>query len=230
MRKVLLADRMQEVLDDLVFALGDHFLVKTCTDGQQLRALADSFKPDILVLDLSMPGYEPMAFLSSLPKPRPLIVATTIYTNDHLVHLLEQQQAKALLTKPLHADSVASLLLKYEQLLDPEPELRGAVYEAMLCVGVKLRYSGFTQLSEGILFACGKEQYSLTDEVYPHVARVCYSTEQAVEKAMSRCISQSYDRADRRLWYCLFGQRQCPSNGVFIHRLSLGIKKKQRKP
>lgn len=226
MHKVLLTDSMQEVLDDLAFALGDHFEVKTCSNGLWLQDMVREFKPDILLLDLSMPGYDPTAFLYSLSEIKPKIIATAYYTNDHLVSVLEEYQVSHLMIKPLNADGVAATLLKLEQ----GPQLRCAVYEAVASVGVKLRYGGFDQLTEGILFACENEHYSVTDELYPHVARVLGSTEQAVEKAISRCIRHTYNCADRALWQQLFGQRDCPSNGVFIRRMTLAVMARRKKP
>lgn len=230
MRKVLLTDGMQEVLEDLVFALGDSFAIRTCSNGLRLRELMEDFKPDILLLDLSMPGYDPTAFLRELSGEKPLILATGFFQNDYLVRLLEGWDVKGLMIKPLVADGVASRLLKLELELDSEPELRGAVHEVMLGTGVRLRYSGFRQLTEGILFACKNDRYALIEELYPHVAVVCASTAQAVEKAITRCIRQAFERANKEVWAALFGQKRCPSNGVFIRRLSQGVTKKQGKP
>lgn len=223
MHKVLLTDGMQEVLDDLTLALGDHFEVCTCRNGRLLQQTMDAFRPDILLLDLTMGGYDPVAFLQSLHDKDLQVAVTGFYVDDYHVHVLEELGVEAVIIKPLNADGVAARLLKMELKPDRDENLKAALYEALLGAGVKLRYSGFTQLFDAILFACTQAEYSVTEDLYPYVAEKCGSTKEAVEKAISRCIEQAYRRSNRHLWHELFGQTGCPPNSVFIRQIVYGI-------
>lgn len=223
MHKLVISDTISDVLEDLVYVLGDHFAVRTCTNRIQLQSLMESFEPELLVLDVTMFGHDVVTFLKSLPGKKPLIIATTLHISDHLIELLDGNGVKWLMTKPLQAETVAKRLLDLEQQLDSEPELRGAVYDALMGVGVKLRYSGFTHLAEGVLFACSKERYAVSAELYPYVGKVCCCSDKAAEKAISRCIHKTYENADKLLWQYLFGKKQCPSNGAFIRRMTQAV-------
>lgn len=230
MRRVLLTDSVQDVLDDLVFALGDHFQVAVCRHGRDLPEMLQRFKPDILLLDLSMPGYDPEQILGDLKKQSVPIIATALYFNDYTVRLLDELGVRWLMVKPLHADGVAARLLELELDMEQLPDLalRRAVVSQLLQMGVQLRCQGFRQLTEGIVYACAHADLSVTEGLYPYVAQVCGGTAMAAEKAINRCISQAFASRKHYVWTALFGEASrtaCPTNSRFITHVAHAVHK-----
>lgn len=233
MRKVLLTDAMQDVLDDIAFALGDHFQVRTCCDAAVLAQTVEQYEPELLLLDLSIPNYDPFALLRKIQNKRVSVIAVALDANDYLARLLDELGVRWLIVKPLRAEMVATRLLELELELDDPPDraIRRAVYSALQEVGVRLFYQGYMTLAEGIVYACTHEDCSMTDELYPYVAQVCGGTVASVEKAMSRCIEQAFRRRRAAVWEALFGateRTKCPTNSKFIKHLAHTARKQIR--
>ncbi len=230
MRRVLLTDSAQDVLDDLVFALGDHFQVFTCCHGTDLQQMLETVKPEIVLLDLSMKGYDPEQVLGDLKKQNVQVVASAFSFNDYTVRLLDELGVRWLMVKPLHADGMAARLLELELELQQPPDLalRKAVVSQLLQIGVRLRCQGFRQLTEGIVYACTHEGFSVTEGLYPYVAQVCGSTAMAAEKTISRCIGQAFAGRKHYVWAALFGdgiKEKCPTNSHFISHVAHAVHK-----
>jgi two-component system LytT family response regulator len=78
---------------------GDLEIVAEARDGAEAIALASELRPDLLFLDVQMPGLDGFDVVDLLPSPRPMVVFVTAY--DH--HALRAFEVHALdyLTKPV---------------------------------------------------------------------------------------------------------------------------------
>jgi signal transduction histidine kinase len=113
-RRVLVVDDNRDAADCLadVMRLGGHD-VRTAHDGRTALAIAETFKPDAVLLDLGMPnlsGYDTAECLRARLGPRVLLVATTGWGQDE--HRQRSQQAgfDHHLVKPVDPAAVAALL------------------------------------------------------------------------------------------------------------------------
>ena len=230
MRRVLLTDDLEEVLDDLTNALGDHFQVYTCQTGRGLTEVIENFRPDLLVLDLSMPGYDPFDVLRSIQNQNIQIVATCLGVTDYLAQLLDELGVRWLMVKPIQSAVMAVRLLELELLLDDPPDraIRSAVNDLLLQAGVPLRRTGYRPLAESIVFAVADPECSMVDRLYPHVAQICGTTAGSVDISMRRCIEQTFKFRKPYAWKRLFGSsatEKCPSNSAFIKQLAHIVRK-----
>jgi two-component system response regulator NreC len=71
----------------------DFEVLGEASDGLQAISLADQFRPDVMVLDLSMPTLNGVAAVHEIARvsPRTRIVLLTMYTEEH--HILEALRA-----------------------------------------------------------------------------------------------------------------------------------------
>lgn len=235
MRRVLLTDEYQEILDDLTQALGDHFELYSCQPGPQLAQVIAEFRPELMVLDLSMPGYDPIALLRSVRHEHIQVIATCLGISDYLVELLDEIGVRWLISKPLESKTVAAHLLELELELDgcPDKVMRSAVYGVLLQAGVPLSRSAFLLLTESILFAVRNPACSMTDQLYPHVARSCGTTTGSVEITMRRTIELAFRCRRPYEWRQLFdstASEKCPSNSSFIKQLAHTVRKQLHLP
>ena len=230
MRRLLLTDEIDLVLDDLTQAMGDHFQIYTCQSGHDLLQAVEQYNPDLMVLDLSMQGYDPLHMLQTIKDRNILIIATCFGTTDYLTQLLDSLGIRWLIYKPLRSSVVAARLLALELELDDPPDraARSAAYDLLMQSGIELHRKAFPLLSESIIYAALHPGCSMVDELYPHVARICGTTTTAADITMRRCIELTFKYKNTYNWKCLFDSTSlaaCPSNSAFIKQLAHIIQK-----
>jgi len=123
-RRVLVVDDNQDAADCLadVMRLRGHD-VRTAHDGRTALAIAETFRPDAVLLDLGMPnlsGYDTAEHLRASLGPHVLLVATTGWGQDE--HRQRSQQAgfDHHLVKPVDPAMVAALLANAPPVIEPK--------------------------------------------------------------------------------------------------------------
>jgi len=92
-RNVLVVEdeqNLRETTAELV-ALAGHDVATAADGAEALRVIAGGFAPDVVVLDLLMPGMDGPSFLDELRRvtaPRPRVVVVTGVRSEHLKRLL----------------------------------------------------------------------------------------------------------------------------------------------
>jgi len=116
------------------------FNVKTATTGDEGIKMARALRPDVITLDVMMPGMDGWAVLSSLKNDPQLadipVVMMTIVSDQNLGYALG---ASDYLTKPIDRDKLVSVLRKYEckqpfckiLVVDDEPAIREIVQRTL---------------------------------------------------------------------------------------------------
>jgi CheY-like chemotaxis protein len=90
------------------------------TDGLTALALADSFQPDVVVLDIGLPGidgYEVAKRLRELDSQKPFIIAHSGYCSDTDVRRSLEAGCIAHLSKPVDPEDIRRLLETCEKCL-----------------------------------------------------------------------------------------------------------------
>lgn len=101
----------------------DITLVGSCGDGESARRLIADHTPDVVFLDVQMPGSDGFAVLERLPKVPPAVVFVTAF--DHYAVRAFEQQAVDYLVKPF-SDA------RFDQVLDRvRDRLRARDYDAL---------------------------------------------------------------------------------------------------
>lgn len=86
--RVLVVDDEPAVRAGLSAILGAHAdldVVGSAADGAEGLALVAELEPDVVLLDLRMPGTDGLTFLERLPDPRPRVVVLTTFDLDEHV-------------------------------------------------------------------------------------------------------------------------------------------------
>src|SRR5262245_36170787 len=71
-------------LRQMVSAIGDFEIVGEAETGTQAMEMIECLKPDLVLLDIQMPGCSGIDVAASLPRPRPNIIFCTAY-EEHAV-------------------------------------------------------------------------------------------------------------------------------------------------
>lgn len=121
MLRILIVDDSPDCATTLQWLL-QSWGYETCvaTDGFTALDLADSFQPDIVVLDIGLPEMDGYEVANRLRKPNsetPFLVAHSGYCSDADVHRSREAGCIAHLSKPVDPEDIRHLLETCEKRL-----------------------------------------------------------------------------------------------------------------
>jgi len=109
--KALIVDDERLARQELRELVAEHPFIQICGEAENattaLKLAADTH-PDLIFLDIQMPGKTGFEFLEALPPPHPHVIFTTAY-NEYAVQAFEVN-ALDYLTKPIHPQRLAAAL------------------------------------------------------------------------------------------------------------------------
>ena len=226
-RKVLIADPAEEFRDALVCALSPSCQVILCHRGDEIPALLLKEQPDLLILELSLPGLDGISLLEQLSqRPPVLVVSDSINTYTH--NALRRLNVEYAIRKPAPVSSVASRARDLLQAV-AVPQNPTCLLDILISLGLPSGRQGFRHLLTGLpLLAMNRDQ-QLSKELYDAIAQSDHSTPGAVEKAIRDIIREGWYSGEQKEWNRLFpGLNHCPTNKDFLFRLADLIRKQQR--
>lgn len=231
MQKLLIADAAEEFRQALAEELRDSFLVRSCADGHEALDLLQSFRPDVLVLDLLLPGVDGLTVLQSaagMSRP-PVMLAVTRYASDYILDVAARLGVGYVMRKPCDLRALADRLtdLTDRQALPAVMQIddRTAVTNLLLSLSFSTKLRGYACLREALLIAMENPGQSVTKILYPAVAEVCGGNRAQVEHAIRSAIQSAWERRDETVWRRFFqpgpdGTVPRPTNAAFISRLA----------
>ena len=229
--KMLIADSSEEFSDALADMVRGAYILRSCREGRETLAVLSSFKPDILVLDLMLPGLDGISILRQAAASglQPMVLATSRYVSDYVVEAVTQLGVGYLMVKPCDVRATVArlgdLTQRLKQPLFSQPDPRTAVSNLLLTLGVPTKLRGYTYLREAILERMRDPNQSITKELYPTVAALCCATAIQVERSIRSAVAAAWTRRDEQIWRLYFqpepdGILMRPTNAAFISRLA----------
>lgn len=228
MQKLMIADSSEVFISLLEAALADQFQICVCSDGQDALALLQSFQPDILVLNLSLPHIDGMTLLQQSAFRPPIILTIAGYLSNYIEHSLGELGVDYTMIAP----SIPALCLRLQDLANrytQQPDRsdpHAIVAHHLHLLNFPSHRDGYRQLLVAIpLFAKNPQQF-MTKELYPEVAKLCSCRDgRAVEHSIRKAIQSAWTHRDNAVWRKYFspgprGSIPCPSNKEFICRLA----------
>ncbi len=240
MRKVLIADTSEHWRELLEQALGQDYLVRSCSDGQQALELAEQLRPDVLVMDLLLTGTDGLSVIRSLRERSdgPRIIVTGRYFSNFITTALERYQVDSLLLKPCTiqciAEHVADVLSQGQEdqpvLQDPYDHITALLVR----LGAPTSQQGFRFLRRGILLLMEDPGQQLTKSLYPALAEEFSTSPSNVEKALRTTVTTAWTRRRDEVWRVYFPQAPGglipkPTAGQFLVRLADAVRSTLRK-
>ena len=234
MLKLLIADGTEEFSQALCDALRGVYYVRACADGCEALELLRTYSPDVLVLDLMLPGLDGISLLQQAAAAGmcPTVLATSRFINDYVLDAVDRLGVGYLMMKPcdVHATvaRISDLSRRIRRPILTKPDPRTQVSNLLLALGVPTKLRGYAYLREAILIMAANPGQSITKELYPAVGEQCGSTAMHVERSVRSAISSAWEHKDPRLWNIYFppdgdGREMKPTNAAFISRLAHGL-------
>ena len=227
MLKLLIADGTEEFRLALAENLREHYVVRVCQEGRETLDAILSFKPDLLLLDLMLPGLDGITVLQEVAKAgiTPVTLATTKYFNEYVSDAVSRLNVSYVMMKPCDVYApVARLLDLTERMQAPPlilPDDRTLVSNLLLAVGIATNLHGYSYLRDAILTEIREPGQQVTKTLYPDVGKPYGATGVQVERAIRTAIEKAWIHRNDALWQQYFptdssGSVPKPSNGVFI--------------
>ncbi len=247
--RVILADASEEfriLLEKTVESTGEFRVVGSTGDGTDVMELVHLFAPQILVMDLILPGLDGFGLLhqlQSLENP-PTVIVTSAFCNQETVARAMEQGVYFFLPKPVCEESLLEHMREalfpheIEEEMEHPPALEGLVTAIIHEIGVPAHIKGYQYLREAIMLAVSDMEVinAVTKVLYPEVAKRFATTPSRVERAIRHAIEVAWDRGDLETLQKYFGYtvnsaKGKPTNSEFIamiaDRLQLQLKQKR---
>ncbi len=227
MINLMLAGLTPELIHQLHDLLPERYRLHICTYGPDVLSEYIALLPELLVIDLTMPGCDTAGLLRAVQtrNGQTQVLATACSYHSHFSQLLSMLDAAFLLIHPFDATTITKRLLQLEQLL---PEA-GAVSidELLLDMGLDSHCVGFPCLCAAIRYKYDHPSCLYTDDLCVHVAKCRGGTALSVDKAMIHCIRKAWRRRDPVLWAHYLGSNPTAiTNAHFITALARYINRR----
>ncbi len=221
---ILIACSSDSFLLDLKKMLSDAFFVRICHDGTKAAQALPSFRPQILIADLILPGTDGLTLIQQAlqfsPPPATILIAD--FFSSYALDAAQRLDISLLLRKPCSPESVAT---RIRDLHRPSAvsaqEARIRLTNRLLSLGIPTKLGGFHYLLEIIPAYAANPNQLITKELYPSTGR----DPRPVERAIRSAIEAAWAQRDDVVWSRYFppdstGFIRRPTNAEFISRLA----------
>lgn len=222
---ILLADTSDVWTGALKEQLICRHTVLICNNGNDVIPMLLDHHPDILVLDLMLPGIDGMSILrairtSALPVR---VLVTSVMYPAYVLHALESLDVSFALQKPCPVCTVISHINAIAHYSSQEDESK--LDTILLLLGFRMSLVGYKYIREAIRMMRDNPGQSITKELYPGIAQRCGGNDKSVERAIRTVIQNAWERRDERIWCAYFpknrnGKITMPSNRDFVVRMA----------
>ena len=225
--KILLADNSEEfrlLLRRTLEDTGEFQVVGDTGDGDEAWELIQKTKPDVVVMDMILPGLDGMSLLQRVPKEIRCIVLSA-FCSQNMVQELTRMGAWYFIPKPAHMDSLLDRIRQatHDSSVLSLPTLEAEVTAILQEVGVPAHIKGYQYVREAIIIVVQNMDAinAVTKVLYPEVAKRFNTTPSRVERAIRHAIEVAWDRGDLETLQGYFGYtvnsaKGKPTNSEFI--------------
>lgn len=225
-KRLLVADATISFCSALVDALNGAYEVRVCHDGLRTKEQLTSFDPDILVLELALPGVDGIALLKELAKlgKRPMVLVTTWVVSPYIESTLRGLSIDYVMLKPCSSRILAERLHDMCSCCDNMltlPTGGNTVSNMLRTLNFSPKLGGFRYLEEAIVLYEQNPTQSVTKVLYPEVAKRCNCSAEGVERAIRTAIHTAWLHRDEQVWRQYFyadqtGMVPRPTNTAFV--------------
>ena len=228
---MLIADGTEVFRLTLAENLKEHYMIRVCQEGHEALEAMLSFKPDLAVLDLMLPGLDGLTVLqrAAAAGVEPVTLATTGYFNDYIAEAISRLNVGFVMVKPCDVQAATAHLLDLTERLKESPpamaDNRTLVSNLLLNLGVATNLRGYAYLRDAILAELRDPGQQVTKTLYPDVGKPYGASGAQVERSIRTAIEKAWNRRNEGTWRQYFsvdseGAVSKPSNAVFICTLA----------
>ncbi len=231
MPKLLVADSDEDFRLALCDKLKDRCILRSCATGKQALELLQTFRPDVLILDLMLPEIDGITLLHRAADTNihPTVLALTRFQSDYIANAVTKLGIHYIMIKPCDVAGIAAHVMDMAAEAEPAPiselDLHNAVTGMLLNLGIATKHDGFAYLQIAIPLYAEDPSQTITKVLYPTVAKQLNKTPRQVERSMRTAIEAAWNKHDKHVWQQYFhaapdGSVPKPPNKTFISHLA----------
>ena len=239
---IVLSDSNEEarsMLQETLERIGRFVVTGSTGDGMEVLRLVQETKPDMLVLDMILPGMDGLGILRRLdPENRPGILAMSNFLGQGAIAAAGDLGVSLYVSKPYNESAMVENLIQIAEKRNNQlhaPGLEELVTSIIHEVGVPAHIKGYQYVREAIMITVENMDVinSVTKVLYPEVAKRYNTTPSRVERAIRHAIEVAWDRGDletlqRFFGYTVSNAKGKPTNSEFIAMISDRIRLKMK--
>ena len=230
-KKILLAETSVEFAESLCECLSAEYALSVCHNGLSVVESLEAFCPDVLVMDLALPGIDGITLLRQIAASpsHPKILVTTCFMSPYVEGAIAGLGVDMVVLKPCKVEILAERIQdltqaeKSKDMMRLQP--RTTIASMLMDLSLPSKRRGFTYLEQAIKLHLERPTLALTKSVYPEIAREYYTQSEAVERAIRQMIHETWAKRDDKVWRMYFspgreGVIPRPTNAEFISRMA----------
>lgn len=227
MKQALIVIPSEDMRVSLEEALQESYKTTSCADSFTALDILDNSKPDILVLDLELPGIDGLSILEHLGDNIPTVtVVMGTSLSSYVYQYVHDLGISNVVLKPC---SIRAIMTRVNRLVvqsaskkrnKTDPQATASRY--LIELNIPPNLDGFKQLKAGIPLYAQDSTQRITKELYPKIAALfgCSNPNQ-VERSIRSAIHYGWARRDPKVWAKYFppdanGNIKCPTTKEFI--------------
>lgn len=228
-KRLLIADSSVAFSCALSERLAGIFELRLCTDGLRAREQLDEFCPDVLVVDLTLPGLDGMSVLKAAgaKEKRPAMLALTRFSSPYIENALGDLGVDYLMYKPCDMTALTERIFDLSGSNAAEPVLftDTAVGNMLMALGITVSRKGYVCVVDALELMRDNRGMSMTKELYPMIAKRQRCSAASVERAIRGAVETAWLKRDEKIWRmyftpCRAGFVPKPTNAVFLRTLA----------
>lgn len=228
MKRILIAVDSVVVQQTLAEAMETQYAVQTASDGSEALQLAHQWRPDVMVIDLSLRQMDGICVLRNTYALgiRPKVIALTMYIGDYVLNSLSDMDICHLIRMPCDLHTLTARILQVARENEADVQATDPLDDILAVLGFR-----FNTASTRILLTAVRQyrqdlQMPLTTQLYPAVARQIGGTAAQVERGIRCAIEAAWKHRDESIWRMYFstdrsGRIPKPTNAAFLARIAL---------
>lgn len=231
MRRVLIVDESEFFIQLAIQKCFIQDEVRSCSDGFAALALLEDFRPDLLLINLSLPFLDGLSVLRQAAYLPETVLVISHMTDPHIRRIVYALGADHVLYMPTPR-TVRTVL---ERVQGAEPgirkDLRSSILEHLHRLGIPTDLDGYQMLTVGLPLYMKDPGQTLGKELYPAIACALErGSSQTVERSIRQAIHAAWKHRDDRIWGMYFppnpnGGISCPNNKKFLTALIVHLQK-----
>lgn len=222
-QKLLIADGNEEFCEALIAKLTDEFIIQTAKSGKEAVTLLDSFRPEALVVDVTLAGLDGIRVLEyALQNGHKMKALVTMsYRSDYIFAKLAQLDISYVLLKPCDMESAAERVreIAAETVSITVKSDEQKLAAILLQLGVNPKHNGYHYLCTAVKHYASDKAQLLTKELYVAVGAVYGVRWQQVERSIRAAVEYAWNRRNEQIWRQWFpagSYLKRPTNGEVI--------------
>lgn len=226
MQTLLLAEPSDIFAAAIIEKLRGNFEFIHCQDGESALDVLSKQKPDVLIVNMSLPFKDGLTLLQETPHKPGVIIGITDTHSPYVMNRSRELGADDILIMPKPSTvmlRVADLILWKNSSNKASSETNIDMILHML--QVPAHRTGYQPLRTIITMYHDDPAQSLSKHLYPAVAKACdFQSSSAVEQNIRRVIQAAWKVKENAVWSKFFDvNRKTPTNLEFIARIARAL-------